>query len=200
MSDVPKGLIPRFFWIGAIALVFAIYSTASGVHNKNKLDYAEVHIVSKFKSIKLYKNKVFLPSINVAAPDGRVVDLSKSDGKYTILNVWATWCAPCVRELSSLRTLDKSFEFDSDWRIIAVSVDSKNNLSKVAEYTAHYDVEEIANYVDYNAELQNNFNIEKLPMTLIVNPSGRILYKIHGDAVWNDRAIIEFMDLITKAY
>ncbi len=200
MSDVPKGLITRFFWIGAIGLVFAIYSTASGIHNKNKLENTEAKIVSKFKSIKSYKDKVFLPSIHVAAPDGSIVDLSESHGKYTILNVWATWCTPCVKELSSLRRLDKTFAFDSDWRIIAVSIDSKNSLSNVAKYTAHYDVEDIANYIDYNSELQNNFNIKKLPMTLIVNPSGRILYKIHGDVFWHDKAITEFMDLITKVY
>ncbi len=200
MSDVPKGLITRFFWIGAIGLVFAIYSTASGVHNQNRLESAEAKIISKFKSIKVYKDKVFLPPINVAAPDGSIIDLSESNEKYTILNVWATWCTPCVKELSSLRRLDKTFTFDSDWRIIAVSVDSKNSLPKVAKYTAHYDVEDIANYIDYNSELQNNFNIEKLPMTLIVNPSGRILYKIHGDVLWHDRAITEFMGLITKVY
>ncbi|PCI56851.1 MAG: hypothetical protein COB36_00840 [Alphaproteobacteria bacterium] len=200
MSDVPKGFITRFFWIGAIGLVFAIYSTATGIHNKNRLERAEAKIVSRFKSLKSYKDKVFLPSIKVAAPDGSIIDLSKSHGKYTILNVWATWCTPCVRELSSLRRLNKTFAFDSDWRIVAVSIDSKSNLSKVAKYTAHYHVENIANYIDYNLELQNHFNIEKLPMTLIVNPSGRILYKIHGDVLWHDKAITGFMDLITKVY
>ncbi|PCK00261.1 MAG: hypothetical protein COA45_00300 [Zetaproteobacteria bacterium] len=200
MGDVPQGLVTRFYWVGAIALVFAVYTAASSIHNRNKLISAEVKVASKFKSIESYNNRVYLPSINVAAPDGGIVDLSDSNGKYTILNVWATWCAPCVRELPSLRRLDKTFAYDSKWRIVAVSIDSKNNLSKVASFTARYDVEHIANYIDYNLELQNAFNIEKLPMTLLISPSGRILYKIHGEAFWHDRVIIDFMDLITKAH
>ncbi|PCJ02205.1 MAG: hypothetical protein COB14_02440 [Alphaproteobacteria bacterium] len=200
MSDVPKGFIKRFFWLGAFALVAGMSYTGSNIYNKNQLDRMEMKVQSKFKTIQTYKNAVYLPSIKVAAPSGGIVDLKDNDGKYTVLNVWATWCAPCVRELESLRRLSKSFSYDSKWRIVAVSIDSKKNFPKVAAYTERYHVEKIANYLDYNADLQNHFNIEKLPMTLIVNPSGRIIYKIHGDVFWHDKAITDFMELITKVY
>lgn len=200
MSDVPKGFLERFFWLGSIVLVVAMFYAGSSIYNKNKLGRVEVEVESRFKSLSIYKKPRYLPSIRVAAPNGGFVDLRDSDGRYTVLNVWATWCSPCVRELESLRNLDKTFAYDSKWRIVAVSIDSKRDISKVAAYTARYHVESIANYIDYDLELQNNFNIKKVPMTLLINPSGRILYQIYGEAFWHDRAIIEFLDLITTVH
>ncbi len=200
MSGVYKGFGEKLFWPGSILLVLVMFYTGSGIYNRNKLDKIELDVTSEFKTLKIYENKKYLPSIKVAAPDGGVVDLSKSKGKYTILNVWATWCTPCVKELASLRALKKSLPYDSKWRVIAVSIDSKDNLPQVAKYTSHYKVESIANYFDYNLELQSNLSVTKLPMTLIVNPSGRILYQIYGDARWQSKSILEFMDTISKVH
>ncbi|MGH1377689.1 MAG: TlpA disulfide reductase family protein [Alphaproteobacteria bacterium] len=200
MSGVYKGLGEKLFWPGSILLVFVMFHTGSNIYNRNKLDKIELEMASEFKTLRTYENKKYLPSIKVAAPDGGVVDLSKSKGKYTILNVWATWCTPCVKELASLRGLQKSLPHDSKWRVVAVSIDSKDKLPQVAKYTSHYKVENIANYFDYNLELQSNLSVSKLPMTLIVNPSGRILYQIYGDARWHSKSILEFMDTISKVH
>ena len=200
MSAVYKGMGERLFWPGALLLVIAMFYTGANIYNRNKLDRLEVEIVSEFKNFKIYEEDKYLPSIKVASPDGNIVDLSKLKGKYTILNVWATWCGPCVKELGSLRLLSESFSYDGKWRVIAVSVDSKKNLDQVMKYTRHYKVENIANYFDYNLDLQNNFSVSKLPMTLVINPSGRILYKIYGDASWHSDNIVEFMGLVTKVH
>ena len=200
MADIPQKRLQHFLFWGSFILVFIVFRFAVWINNHHKIQKAEERISHHFKEFRTYKKDFFLPSIKVAAPNGDVIDLKNNHRTYTILNIWATWCTPCIKELPSLKKLNELLSYDSGWRIIAVSIDTKENLEKLATFTTRYKVEDIANYHDYNLELQKNINIKKLPMTFIINKSGKVLYKIHGDALWQDKEIIDFLNLVKKVY
>ncbi len=202
MADVPKRYFERFFMLAGFIFVTLILLGAFWINNKKKLEVEEVNFAAKFKEFKTYKGgDYYLPSsIKILGPAGDFVSIRKFGGKYTILNIWATWCAPCVKELPSLGRLAQILPYESGWRVMAVSVDTKKNLPKVALFAKRYGVENIANYNDYNMELQKSINVHKLPMTLIINRSGRILYEMHGAALWHDKGVIDFLDLVRKVY
>ncbi len=201
MAEVPKRYFERFFVLAGFIFVTLLLLGAFWIHNKSKLEAAEVSMTAKFKEFKIYKNdSYYLPAIKILGPKGDFINIRKFGGRYTVLNIWATWCGSCIKELPSLGRLNKMIPYEKGWQVIAISIDFKENLPKVAKFTKLYGVEDIANYNDYNMELQKNINVSKLPMTLIVNKSGRILYEIHGAAVWHDKAVIDFLDLIRKVY
>ncbi len=184
--------------IGVVS-VFVIHYCAGWIQSYYKLEKQERDVRAYFKSFKIYEDDVYFPSVRVAGPDGGIVDLSWTGWNYTILNVWATWCAPCVSELPSLKALDDYLEqHGNGWQVIAVSIDSRQNIPKVAAFTEKLGVGRIASYHDYNYELQKAFNVSRLPTTFIINRWGRILYEIQGDAPWVDKDIRDFLETVQK--
>ena len=200
MAEVPKNYFNRFFLIASFAIILIVFWAALQIYYGYKLEHAERDITAHFKLFKIHEESVYLPSIDVAGPNGDIIDLMENDGKYTVLNIWATWCTPCVKELESLRRLDSMLKYDSGWRVVAVSIDLKKNLPKVAKFTQKYKVEHIANYHDYNSDIQKAINVQKLPRTLFLSPSGRIIYEVYGDALWHQKEVVEFLDLVRKVH
>lgn len=200
MSDSYRGFWDRYLlFIGAIFIAL-IYYSASWILAYVQLQTAEKKVVSEFKWFKVYDYDAYLPAIDVLDPTGKSVNITNSGGRYTVLNIWATWCAPCVRELPSLKLLNTTLQRDKKWRVLAVSIDFQENLEKLSAFTKKYDVEEIANYYDYKRGIQKNVNVGSLPVTLILNPSGKILYEIHGDAIWHSKEVIDFLRLVEKVH
>ena len=156
MRKAPVNYMDRYFLIVSLAVVAIVSWSMNNIYNDNKLEIAEKNILGLFKEFKIHKENVYLPSIKVAGPDGSIVDLRDSGGKFTVLNVWATWCMPCVKELPSLRKLDNIIRRGGKWRVVAVSIDKPEDMLKVAKFTKRYKVENIANYNDYN--MANCFN------------------------------------------
>tara|TARA_R110002072_G_scaffold71203_5_gene171012 strand:+ start:763 stop:1365 length:603 start_codon:yes stop_codon:yes gene_type:complete len=200
MSDSYRGFWDRYvLFIGAIFIAL-IYYFAIWILAYVQLQTVEKKVGSEFKWFKVYNYDAYLPAIDVLDPTGQNVNITDSGGQYTILNIWATWCAPCVKELPSLKQLDTTLKRGKKWRVIAVSIDFQENLGKLSAFTKKYDVEDIANYYDYKRGIQKNVNVGSLPVTLILNPSGKILYEIHGDALWHSKEIIDFLRLVEKVH
>ena len=124
--------------------------------------------------------------------EGKTVRLSEYRGKYILLNIWATWCTPCVKELPALQELKRTLE---GWVVLAVAQDYIAPPEKIADFTIRLKVQDVAGY--YAAE---GSQIEKilitdgvLPVTVIINPEGYIIAKIKGDAAWNSPQVIDFL-------
>lgn len=197
MAQFQSGFQKYFLLIGVTG-IFGVHYGMSRAHNYTQLQTQEREIAAQFKKFKIYKDGVRLPDIRVAGPRGEVVQLADTGGDYMVLNVWASWCTPCVKELPALKSLDKFLRREGNWRVVAVSIDTAQNLDKMARFTARLGVEDIANYNDYNLELQKIMNVRKLPTTFIISGSGDILYEIQGEAVWHNRETLNFLDLVAK--
>ncbi len=200
MAKTPKNYFEKFFLMGSFVVILLVLMSVMWINNSNKLEKMEVSVAHNFREFKTYKEPRYLPSVEILDPNGEIINLKKTEGQYTVLNIWATWCTPCVKELPALAELHNRLPFDSKWRVIAVSIDSPKNMSKVFSFTERLNISDIANYSDYNLELQKIINVEKLPLTLIINNKGRILYQIYGSAFWYDKEIIDFLNLIKKVY
>ncbi|MBI1300353.1 MAG: redoxin domain-containing protein [Alphaproteobacteria bacterium] len=198
MSNLRSPFEKYFLLIGVVFTAIISYWVIN-IYNKHEFEKIKKETLPYFKEITKYPEATYLPLTRIADPKGDLIDISKHN-TYTVLNVWATWCAPCLKELPALKRLNETLKYEDRWRIIAVSIDSKDNLEKVALFTKKLGVEDIANYHDINFELQKSINIDKLPMTLILNPSGKILYQIYGEAFWFDQQIIDFIRFIPKIH
>ncbi len=200
MANLPKNYFKHFLLPAGLVFIYAIFMFALWINNINKLEKVEIDISVLFKEFDKYQETRYLPSIKVLNPKGDVINLKKYNGKYTVLNIWATWCTPCLKELPALKKLSERLPYDSDWQVIAVSIDKVENMPKILAYTSRLNVSDIANYHDYNLDLQKKINLNGLPMTLIINNHGRLLYKIHGSAFWYDDEIIDFLNLVKKVH
>jgi cytochrome c biogenesis protein CcmG, thiol:disulfide interchange protein DsbE len=119
-----------------------------------------------------------LPSVTVQTMDGRKVNTSAwaNAGKPMIVNFWATWCAPCKRELNTIAELYPKWQQETGVKIMAVSVDDARSVARVAPYVNSQEWEYEV-YLDTNGDLKRALNVNNVPHTFLLNGKGEVVYQ-----------------------
>lgn len=118
------------------------------------------------------------PAVAFAAPDGKSVTLASFKGKPVLVNLWATWCVPCVVELP---TLDKAARaLAGKTMVLAISQDT--DAAKVAPFLAGRKLA-LAPYVDAKMALSLAYQAN-LPMTIMIGSDGREVWRRLGGVDW----------------
>ncbi|MET1027541.1 MAG: TlpA disulfide reductase family protein [Dongiaceae bacterium] len=124
-----------------------------------------------------------LAGVVVTDAQGADVDLGGYKGKSLLLNVWATWCAPCVAEMPSLNRLQAKLGSDS-FAVVPVAVDEAS-LDKVKAFLVDHQLDKLPALLDANHALDRVLKVAALPTSLLVSPDGKILARFTGDNKWD---------------
>jgi cytochrome c biogenesis protein CcmG, thiol:disulfide interchange protein DsbE len=122
-----------------------------------------------------------LPSVVVKTLDGKSVNIQEygRKGRPIVLSFWATWCAPCKKELDELHKTYAAWQKQYQVEIVAITVDDARGLPKVKPMVAQkgwkYTV-----LSDVNKELQEACNISNVPYTILLDKKGNIIYQHNG--------------------
>jgi thiol-disulfide isomerase/thioredoxin len=132
------------------------------------------------------------PPETFTALDGAPVRLADFKGRVVLLNFWATWCAPCIREMPSLDRLQAALE-DRGLAVLAVSID-RGGAKVVRPFAKRLGLDRLALYLDAKAALFKTFGVTGLPTTFLIDRQGDIVGAYAGAAEWDGpeaRALIE---------
>ena len=121
-----------------------------------------------------------LPDIVVKDGDGEDVALSEFRGKPLLINLWASWCAPCVAELP---TLDRLSARPGAPDIIALSQDN-GPIASVAAFLAQHGIKQLATYQDAELAFTDKSGAAVLPTSILYDKDGRELWRFVGDRDW----------------
>jgi thiol-disulfide isomerase/thioredoxin len=125
--------------------------------------------------------------------DGKKITMQDLKGTPLIVNFWATWCPPCVKEMPSLIALEKILQPINGTRLITVSEDF-GGISNVQRFIKQRKIDLPNPYVDRKNELMNAFGIEaSLPTTVLVNKNGIIIARINGMLDGNSKKIQDIL-------
>lgn len=200
MSFRPDLFSSRIIIPFGVVMVLLVAGVAMMINNQERLKKAEGVVSRHFRTFKKYPEARYLPGMEVLGPTGGTVNLRKDfKGRLLVLNVWATWCAPCVRELPELKLMSTARQLPGV-AVAAVSIDLPKNVDKVLGFIKKYGVSDVAGYHDYNGRLQASLPIRDLPVTFIVSPSGQVLYEIGGEARWTHPDVINFLIFLDGIY
>ena len=122
---------------------------------------------------------------------GDEVSLSDFQGKILLVNLWATWCPPCIVELPHLDALQAGLGGE-DFQVIAVSVD-RGGARQVLPFMAENNLDHLEPWMDKTGEMMKAMQVRSLPVTWLVGSDGRIMGTFNGMADWNSvdaRALI----------
>jgi thiol-disulfide isomerase/thioredoxin len=132
-----------------------------------------------------------------AVPDVAFVDaqggrhtLSALKGRYVLLNLWATWCAPCVRELPALAKLQSAMP-PGGLTVVAVNVGRGSPVDTLAFLKAH-GASTLAGYFDPDLGLMHVFGAFGLPLSVLFDRQGREVAHAMGPADWDNPASIAY--------
>jgi len=117
-------------------------------------------------------------------PDGGEISIAKFKGVPVLVNLWATWCAPCVKELPTLDKLAKSHRDDGALGVVAISQDSGDQTGVVA-FLKNLNVTDLGAYHDADMKLSGALGPDTvLPTTLLYDANGKEVWRYVGDLDW----------------
>lgn len=120
--------------------------------------------------------------------EGRPVSLSNFRGKVVLLNVWATWCAPCRKEMPALDRLQQKLG-GAEFQVIALSIDNSGPVA-VRRFYDEIGIRTLAVYVDPSMEASGKLRTVGIPTTLLLDREGRERWRKTGPAEWDSPEII----------
>ena len=141
-----------------------------------------------------------LPAVTLKTIDGTAVKLDtlNNGGKPFIVDLFATWCKPCLRELDAIAEVYDEWKEKTGVKLIAVSTDQAQNIHKVKPLVSNHGWEyEVL--LDPNDDLKRALGVQMIPFTMIVDGQGNIVYKHTGYAEGAEEELINKVEeLIDK--
>jgi thiol-disulfide isomerase/thioredoxin len=137
------------------------------------------------------------PELQLLDMGGQTVSLSELSGKVVLINFWATWCPPCLKELPSMQRLWESFE-GQPFRLLAVNVGEGHD--DIFAFTGTFETELTFQFLlDESMAVTRRWPITALPTTFIVNKQGQIVSKVLGEKDWGNKDVAQqIRDLIDQ--
>jgi thiol-disulfide isomerase/thioredoxin len=124
-----------------------------------------------------------LPVAKFVDATGRERTLADWKGKVVLLNLWATWCAPCRKEMPALDRLQAALGSET-FEVVAVSVD-RAGIEGAKKFLDQVSVRNLGVFADPNARMATTLRAGGLPATLLIGKDGREIGRLLGDAEWD---------------
>jgi thiol-disulfide isomerase/thioredoxin len=130
------------------------------------------------------------PVISFVDLAGNPVSLSEFAGKNVLVNFWATWCAPCVREMPSLERMQS--RFGDKIAVVAISED-RGGSKTVEPFIGKLGLKSVKIYLDPKSAVERAFKVQGLPTSFLIDRQGRILGRVEGAAEWDSPELLQVL-------
>ena len=133
-----------------------------------------------------------IPAVDVKTLEMKTVNTStfKNNGKPIVLSFWATWCKPCVQELSVIAEEYEDWQDETGVKLIAVSIDNSRSTSRIAPFIYgkgwEYDI-----YLDQNEDFKKAMNVVNIPHTFLIDGSGKVVWQHTSYAEGDEKELYE---------
>lgn len=129
-----------------------------------------------------------LSQVRFENAQGKSMTLADFKGKVVLLNIWATWCPPCVREMPTLDKLEKRLG-GQDFAVVPLSVDKGGVFTVKSFYDDNF-INHLPIYVDPTTQVLDTLNILGTPTTILIDKQGKEVARTMGPEDWDQPAVI----------
>lgn len=133
------------------------------------------------KKLMLHEAPVPVPDVVLLDAEDGEHSLTEYRGRWVVLNFWATWCAPCRREMPSLDRLQAAMP---ELAVVPVAT-GRNAIEGIRRFFEEAGVKSLPILRDPKSELARAMHVMGLPVTVILNPEGQEVARLIGDAEWD---------------
>ncbi len=144
---------------------------------------AEKLNVGQMTAFVFKKSPEPLPEISFTNAEGKAMSLSDFKGRTVLLNLWATWCAPCRKEMPDLDKLQKDLG-SASFEVVALSVD-RQGIDTARKFLDSIKIENLKLYIDPTARAASTLRAVGMPTTILIDKEGREIGRLVGPAEWH---------------
>ena len=175
--------------VAAVAVAAVLYGIFGlGVHGANQPP-------AVLGRLKLTDGTPEIAAVHFADAEGKEIKLADFKGRYVLLNLWATWCGPCIEELPSLAHLRSELP---DKQIVVLPVDmEKLDTARVEDFFAKHDLTGLPVYIDKDYSAMRGFVANELPLTILIDAQGHEVARAAGAEKWDDPASVAYLTKIS---
>ncbi|MGL4449168.1 MAG: redoxin family protein [Shewanella sp.] len=123
--------------------------------------------------------------------DGKAIDFSQYKGKVVMVNFWATWCPPCVRELPAIERLATKFKAE-EFALLPVSIDA-DGKQQVQPFLTSLGMGNFNSYYDPTQKLGQVFPLDTIPATFILDQNGQLIAFVRSFVDWDDAKAVSLI-------
>ena len=142
-------------------------------------------------NIALNENPRPISSIIFEDFSGNKVNLKDYKGKLVLINFWATWCAPCKKEMPSLDNLYQDSNF-KNLQIFAVNMEQPN-MVKTKKFFKELNIKKLSIYFDKNLNFVKEFKLRGVPTTILINKNGEEFARIMGSIDFQNKKFVKWL-------
>lgn len=132
-----------------------------------------------------------LPTFKFSDASGHPLTLADFHGKFVLLNIWATWCIPCRKEMPTLDRLQARLG-GPHFEVVPVSIDS-GGLEAVRKFYAEIKIKHLGIFLDPSGNAMQVLNLEGIPTSFLIDPNGRQIGRETGAVVWDSPSVVRFL-------
>jgi thiol-disulfide isomerase/thioredoxin len=155
--------------------------------------YAPANAVTDIKNIFINKELKKYEELTFLDDEKNQVNLRDYNGKLILLNFWATWCAPCKKEMPSLDKLQVRDELNN-LEIFTVNV-GQDNLEKSLKFFEDLKIKNLKIYFDSPSTLAKKLGLRGIPTSILINKDGLEFARIIGSIDFEDEKFIEWLSI-----
>lgn len=171
-----------------------LYTALIGVANLGAAQDADLRALrgDALRALMVHDAPMAAVDTPFTSEDGSQISLDAYRGQVVVLNFWATWCAPCRKEMPALAALANEFGA-AGLAVVTVATGPNNARPAMERFFAEIGVDTLPYHVDPRQRFAGAMGVRGLPATIILDRQGRELARLQGDADWYSpeaRAII----------
>ena len=179
--------------VAAVALGSGGFAFYTGVTQGQSVPVVQPTPVSfavaadQFRGFSALSNSPPVPMVEMRDEAGQPVTFEKFRGKVVLFNLWATWCAPCIREMPDLNSLQEDYA-NQDFIVVPVA-SGRQGKEEPAEFLRARGYDALTTYYDPDSLFLRTFDLDTLPTTFVLDRNGVMRGGVVGLAKWrSDRA------------
>ena len=134
------------------------------------------------------------PNFELKDVAGKAINLQDKRGKVILLNFWASWCPPCVKEIPSMNRLAESFDED---KFEIVSVNFKESPETISAFLKSVQVD-FPVLIDLDGRVSDSYEIFAFPSSFIIDAQGKMRYSVNAAIEWDEPAIKEILGSVIQ--
>ena len=154
-------------------------------------------VTGQVANFTLYEQVKPTSEVEFLDADGMPRSFADFQGQVVLVNFWATWCAPCIREMPALARLEAELGGD-DFRVVAISID-RQGMPAVNRFYKKYGIEGLEPFVDTKNAVPRKLRVVGLPTTVLINRRGEEIGRLVGGAEWDSPEAVRLLRHFIKA-